>query len=225
MINVAAIASLRGLPAMAEFGLASVFYYVLAAVVFFIPTALVSAELATGWPKRGGIYVWVKEAFGQNWGFLAIWLQWIQNVVWYPTVLSFTAATVAYIFNPGLASSPLFMVGTILAVYWGATLANFKGMKLSGWISTVGVVGGTMLPALLIILLAGSWLLSGNQLQIEFTMENLVPDLGSLSTIVFAASVLLGFCGMEMSAVHAQEVKNPQKNFPRAIFISTAIIL
>jgi len=225
MINVAAIASLRGLPAMAEFGLSSVFYYILIAIAFFIPTALVSAELATGWPKRGGIYVWVKEAFGQRWGFLAIWLQWIQNVVWYPTVLSFTAATFAYLFNPALASNPLFMVGTILLVYWGATLANFRGMKLSGWISTIGVVGGTMLPALVIILLAGSWLIAGNQLQIEFTMEDLVPDFGNLSTIVLAASVLLAFGGMEMSAVHAQEVKNPQKNFPRAIFMSTVIIL
>ncbi|MFH2101108.1 MAG: amino acid permease [Candidatus Micrarchaeota archaeon] len=225
MINVAAIASLRGLPAMAELGLSSVFYFVVIALLFFIPTALVSAELATGWPKKGGVYVWIKEAFGQRWGFLAIWLQWIQNVIWYPTVLSFTAATLAYVFSPALASNPLYMLGVILAVYWGATLANFRGMKTSGTITTIGAVGGTILPALIIIILAGIWISSGNALQIEFNFQDLVPDLSSIGTIVLAASVLLGFCGMEMSAVHAQEVRNPQNNFPRAILLSTALIL
>ena len=77
MINVAAIQSLRNLPVMAEVGWASVFFYLIAAIGFFIPSALVSAELSTGWPSTGGVYTWVKEAFGPRWGFVAIWLQWI----------------------------------------------------------------------------------------------------------------------------------------------------
>ena len=79
MINVAAIATLRDLPAMAVYGLSSIFYCVVVAVVFMIPISLVSAELATGWPQRGGIYVWARQAFGMPWGFVAIWLQWIQT--------------------------------------------------------------------------------------------------------------------------------------------------
>lgn len=89
MMNVAVIASLRILPMMAQEGFALIFFFLLAAIVFLIPTALVSAELATGWPKEGGVYVWVSEALGQKWGFLAIWLQWIQNVFWYPIALTF----------------------------------------------------------------------------------------------------------------------------------------
>ena len=96
MLTFSVIASLRGLPSMAEYGLSSTFYYLLVAIVFFIPVSLISAELATGWPKKGGIYLWVKEAFGQRWGFFAIWLQWIQNVVWYPTVLAFAAGALAF---------------------------------------------------------------------------------------------------------------------------------
>jgi putative glutamate/gamma-aminobutyrate antiporter len=225
MINVAAIASLRGLPAMAEYGLSSVFYYVFVAIGFFIPTALVSAELATGWPKKGGIYSWVKEAFGEQFGFLSISLQWLQNVIWYPTVLSFTGATLAFIINPELASNNLYMIGVILVVYWGATLLNFRGMKTSGIFSSVGVIAGTMLPALLIIVLAAIWFMGGNPLQIEFTADALIPDIASLSTIVLAASVLLSMAGMEMSAVHAREVKDPQKDYPKAILFSTIIIL
>src|SRR5258708_37865689 len=83
MINVIAVDSLRTLPISAAYGYSLIFYYVLAALAFFIPSTLVSAELATGWPTIGGVYIWVREAFGNRWGFLAIWLQWIYNVVWY----------------------------------------------------------------------------------------------------------------------------------------------
>ena len=82
MINIVAIASLRDLPQMATYGVGSIFFYVLAALVFFIPVSIVSAELATAWPERGGIYVWVREAFGEEWGFIAVFLQWFQNIWW-----------------------------------------------------------------------------------------------------------------------------------------------
>ena len=88
------VASLRGLPAMAIEGKASIIMYLVPAILFLVPTALVGAELASTY--QGGIYVWVKEAFGNKWGFLAIWLQWIQNVVWYPIQLPFVAAALAF---------------------------------------------------------------------------------------------------------------------------------
>ena len=225
MINVAAIASLRSLPTMAELGLSSVFFLLLIGVFFLIPTALVSAELATGWPRRGGVYVWVKEAFGEKFGFLAIWLQWIQNVIWYPTVLSFCAATLAFIITPELAQNPMYMVAVILVVYWASTLINFRGMKTSGWVSSFCIMAGTIIPGAIIIILGILWMLGGAQTQIEFTWDNLVPDMSSLSNIVLVAGMLLAVAGMEMSAVHAQEVKNPQKDYPKAILLSTIIIL
>src|SRR5258708_3943536 len=105
MINIAAIGSVKNWPVTAEYGFASIVYFILAAMIFFLPISLVSAELATGWPKSGGVFAWVKEAFGHRTGFLAIWLLWIENVIWYPTILSFIAATVAYIFNPSLSDN------------------------------------------------------------------------------------------------------------------------
>lgn len=225
MINVAMIASLRGLPTMAEYGLGAIFFFVVAALVFLIPTALVSAELATGWPKRGGVYVWVKEALGPRWGFLAIWLQWLQNVIWYPTVLSFAAATFAFVINPALAGNKVYALAVILAVYWGATLANFAGMRASGWLSTVGVIGGTLVPGALIIILGLTWLALGEPSQIHIAERAFFPDLSKMGNVVLAAGALLFFAGMEVSAAHAQEVKDPQRNYPRAIFMATAIVL
>ena len=92
MINIIAIANLRSVPFSAKLGASLISYYAIAAVCFFIPTAIVTAELATAWPNKGGIYVWVREAFGELSGFITIWLQWIYNVVWYPTILAFVAA-------------------------------------------------------------------------------------------------------------------------------------
>ena len=96
MLTVVAVASLRSLPAMADYGLASILLYLIPAVFFLVPAALVAAELATGW--KGGVYVWVREAFGNRFGFLAIWLQWIQNVVWYPIQIAFIAVSLSYVF-------------------------------------------------------------------------------------------------------------------------------
>lgn len=125
MINVIAIDSLRTLPMSAEYGLSLVFYYAVAALLFFIPVALVSAELATGWPETGGIYVWAREAFGKQFGFLTIWLQWFYNICWYPTIMSFVAATLAYCINPHLVDSKAYMLTVIFLVFWGSTLVNF----------------------------------------------------------------------------------------------------
>src|SRR5579872_4420927 len=168
MINVIAVDNLRSLTAGAEYGFALVFFYLLAALLFFIPSILVSAELATGWPTTGGVYVWVREAFGPRWGFLTIWLQWIYNVVWYPTILAFMAATLAHLMNPALAANKIYTLGMILVLFWGATWMNCLGIRISSWVSIVGAVIGTIIPMLIIIVLGAFWLLNGHHSQIVF---------------------------------------------------------
>src|SRR3989339_738315 len=100
MINLAAVGAVKNWPVTAEFGFSSLFYLLFASIVFLVPVSLIAAELATAWPQAGGIFIWVKEAFGHRTGFLAIWLLWLENVLWYPTILSFISVTSAYIFNP-----------------------------------------------------------------------------------------------------------------------------
>ena len=98
IMNVTAVVSLRGLPAEAEYGLSSAFYYLFAALVFLIPTSFVAAELAAMFQdKQGGVFRWVGEAFGKRTGFVAIWLQWVESTIWYPTVLTFGAVSLAFI--------------------------------------------------------------------------------------------------------------------------------
>lgn len=225
MINVAAIGSVKNWPFISEYGFSSLFYLLLAALVFFFPVSLVSAELATGWSKKGGVFIWVKEAFGHKAGFLAIWLLWIENFAWYPTILSFVASTIAYIFNPSLAENTYYTLFLVLFFFWGATFANLFGMRASGLISTIGAICGTIIPGIFIITLGFIWFFSGQPFQITFSTQSFIPDISSLDQIVFFTGILLAFCGMEMSAVHASDVRNPQKDYPRAILLSAAIIL
>ncbi|MBQ5616849.1 MAG: amino acid permease, partial [Bacteroidaceae bacterium] len=134
IMNVTAVVSLRGLPAEAEYGISSAFYYLFAAIVFLIPTSLVAAELAAMFQdKQGGVFRWVGEAFGKRVGFLAIWLQWVESTIWYPTVLTFGAVSLAFIgmdstADMSLASNKIYTLAVVLIIYWAATFISLKGM-------------------------------------------------------------------------------------------------
>lgn len=225
MINVIAVDSLRTLPFSAEYGLSLVFYYALGALLFFLPVALVSAELATAWPNKGGIYVWVRQAFGERWGFWIIWLQWLYNVVWYPTALTFIAGAMAYLVDPSLTSDRFFMFGMCQALFWGATLFNCLGMRAATSLSTFAALFGTLVPMLIIILLGADWVIHGRVSQIAFHAHDLLPHHLDWHHFSFLVAVLFGLMGMEMSASHADEVKDAGKTYPRAIAFSSVIIL
>src|SRR3990167_768624 len=105
MLVVAAIDSIRNLPATALFGSSLIFFFLVSALFFLIPVSLVSAEFSSRFPNHGGVFHWIRHAFGEKIGMLAIWLQWINTMVWYPTILSFIAGTGAYLIDPKLAEN------------------------------------------------------------------------------------------------------------------------
>ncbi len=225
MINVVAVDSLRSLPIAATYGFSIVFFYALAALTFFIPSALVTAELATGWPNRGGIYVWVREAFGWRAGLIVIWLQWIYNVIWYPTIISFIVATAVFLFNPALASNKLFMLISTLSLFWIITLMSLFGMRVARWICAAGAIVGTLLPMVCIAGLGLYWISSGHASHITMDWQHLLPQHGFTDQAGFFLAILFGLLGLEMSAVHADEVHDPQRSYPRALYFSVFLIL
>ncbi len=225
MINVIAIDSLRNLPANAANGLSLILLYVIASILFLIPCILVTAELATHHPRTGGVYVWMREAFGPKWGLLTIWLQWIYNVFWYPTILSFIATSIAYLFNPALAQQKTFILPMIIGMFLIATLLNARGMKLSSILSTVCALVGTIIPMLAIIVLGIGWLISGKPLAITPSLDNWLPSLKHMPNIAFLVIILFSLMGFEMSASHAESVKNPQRDFPKALLYSALIVV
>lgn len=225
MINVIAIDNLRSLTAGAEYGFALVFFYMVAALLFFIPTILVTAELATGWPATGGVYIWVREAFGPKCGFLTIWLQWIYNVVWYPTIFTFIAGVLSYLINPQLVHNKLYMICVTILAFWGTTLINCYGIRVSSWVSIIGALVGTIFPMVLISVLGLIWIFIDGPSQIHFTVNEFFPSMTNLHNLAFLTNILFGLVGIEMSAVHAGDVRQPQRDYPLALLYSSLIIL
>ena len=226
IMNITAVVSLRGLPAEAIYGPSSAFYYLFAAIVFLIPTAMVAAELAAMFSdKQGGVFRWVGEAFGPRTGFLAIWLQWIESTIWYPTVLTFGAVSFAFIGLDGasdaaLASNKLFTLVTVLAIYWIATFIALKGLNWVGKISKWGGMIGTIIPAGLLIVLGIIYIASGGHNNMDMS-QGFFPDLTKLDNLVLASSIFLFYAGMEMMGVHVMDVENPSRNYPKAIIIGS----
>jgi glutamate:GABA antiporter len=222
LVLIAAMDSIRNLPTTATFGWAAIFFYALAVLTYLVPVALCSAELAT--TVGGGMYRWVREAFGSRWGFLAVWCDWSNNIVWFPTVMVFLATTAAYVINPDLSQNRAFLVPVMLVIFWGVTLSSlFGSLKSARW-TGVGVVIGTAIPTLAIIAMGLWWVGSGHHSQIPFHATAIVPPWHGLASLVYAASIVVAFAGMEIGGFYSHVTRNVKRTYPKALLIAAVTV-
>ena len=177
--------------------------------------------------KQGGVFRWVGEAYGKKLGFLAIWVQWIESTIWYPTVLTFGAVSIAFIgmndtHDMTLASNKYYTLAVVLIIYWLATFISLKGMGWVGKVAKIGGMVGTIIPAALLIILGIVYLASGGHSNLDFH-SSFFPDLTNFDNVVLAASIFLFYAGMEMGGIHVKDMQNPSKNYPKAVFIGALI--
>lgn len=226
LLITGAIDSIRNLPGTALFGSSLIFFFIFSALFFLIPVALVAAELSSTWSEEeGGIYSWVKHAYGENLAFFTVWLQWINTLVWYPTILSFIAGVLAYLVNPELAQNKYYLISVILTIFWALTLISLSGLRTSAHFAGLCAVFGMILPMGLIILLAIIWIIKGYPLAIDLSFSNVLPQWNDSQSWVSLTAIMTSFLGMELAAVHVRNVKNPQVNFPKAMYFSVVLIL
>ncbi len=225
LLIVAAIDSIRNFPSMALFGSSLIFFFAFSALFFLLPISLVSAEFASRYSEEGGVFHWVRHAFGKKVGVLAVWLQWINTMVWYPTILSFIAGTAAYLVNSEWGENKGFVVAVVLGVFWGLTLLNLRGIQISARLNAWCVSIGTLVPIGLLVLFGAIWFFGDHPKQIEFTAQSMFPSLSNSNNWVSLIAIMASFLGMELAGVHVNDIHNPQRNFPRALGISVAILL
>jgi amino acid transporter len=190
-----------------------------------IPIALISAEFSSRYSKEGGVFHWVRHAFGNKTGLLAVWLQWINTMVWYPTMLLFIAGTATHLAFPSLAHDRTFLLGASLVTFWALTLLNLKGIKVSVRMNSFCGLIGTLLPMTFLIGLGIWWACSSNTLAIGFSWKELIPSFNLLDNGGALVTIMASFLGMELAGVHVGDIENPQKNFPKAIAYSVGILL
>jgi amino acid transporter len=223
MIAVVAVIDLRSSAMMASYGLSSIFFYSAALLFFLIPIGFVCAELATTVHEPGGMYVWIHTAFGDKTGFVAIWLEWINNLIAFPASLSFICVTLLYLVDPQLAHHKILILWMTLATLWLMTGFTLLGIRASSRLNRLGGLLGTILPAIIIVLLACVWVFMGKPVQITLDWQHLLPDLKNSNPGFFAA-IILGFGGMQLIAFHSANVASPRHSYPRAIFFAIVII-
>jgi glutamate:GABA antiporter len=223
MMTTSSVASLRPSPTMAVYGLACVFLYLVPAIVFLLPTSLVSAELASGWD--GGVYNWVALGISKPMGFLAVWCQFAMTIFYYPSLLGYVASTLAYVFNPELASNGLWTATVIVIAYWSGVWISSRGTKGVAGLASGGLIIGTLVPGALLILLGIVFLGQGNPSAAPMTADNLLPAWAGLASLVLIVNNFLSYSGMEMNAVHVSTLRKPAKEFPRAMFLAMGMVL
>jgi putative glutamate/gamma-aminobutyrate antiporter len=223
-MTTASVASLRSAPTMAVYGLECVFLYIVPALVFLLPQALVAAELASAWD--GGVYRWVSEGMSPRWGLLAVWCQFAMTIFYYPTLLAFVASTLAYVFNPDLADSGVFTGIVIIVVFWAGVFMSARGG--TGGIAKLassGLLVGTLIPGAILVILGIVYLLQGNASAAPMTASHLIPKWTGIASLVLIVNNFLSYSGMEMNAVHVSSLKNPRGEFPKAMFMAMGLVL
>src|ERR1700722_7266599 len=223
MMTVGSVGYLGSAPAMSVFGLASVFFYVLPALLFLLPVSLVAAELASGWP--GGVYNWVCEGISAPLGLVAVWCEFAQTIFYYHGLVAYVAGTLAYVIDPRLAGNGVYNAVVIIVLFWGGVLVSARGVTLVSELSSSGTVVGTLIPGAILVVLGVAYLAQGNPSAAPMATSHLLPAWTGVAGIVLVVNSFFTYAGIEVNAVHVDELKNPGRDYPKSIFLAMALVL
>ncbi len=206
-------------------GLGSISMWILFSFIFFVPQALIAAELAATYPRDGGIMEWVKEAFGEKWGFMVSWLNWTSRIFWYSSYLTFLGVSVAYALGADqrLALNRLYILILSLVALWGLSLACLRGMGKAKILTNLGAFGSVIPTIFLIGMAFVSTVILKHPAASEYSVHTLFPKLNA-DSLVAISTLMYGLSGSEMAANFINEVENPRKNYPRAVMVSAVIV-
>lgn len=221
-MNIVAVVGLRWIARSARLGAPSVSLWILACVVFFIPLALALIELSSRHPEQGGIYAWVRRAFGPFHGFVAGWCMWVNNLFYFPSLLLFAAANFAIFANPTLVDNRFYSIVFVLALLWLCTGLNVIGLQAGKWLQHLGAVATWVPAALLMICGAIAFVSFGSAT--SFAPPELVPRDDLLTTMSLWSSMCFAFSGFEIASMVGQEVKDPRRTIPRGIIVAGVLV-
>ncbi len=223
MMTVGSVGYLGSAPATSVFGLASVFLYVLPALVFLLPVSLVAAELASGW--SGGVYNWVRSGVSAPMGLLAVWCEFAQTVFYYPALLGYVGSTLAYVIDQRLASNGVYTAAIIIVLFWGSVLVVSRGQSLVASLSSSGTVIGTLIPGAILVILGVTYLLQGNPSAAPMDAHHVLPPWHGVASIVLIVNSFFTYAGVEINAVHVDELRDPGREYPKSIFLAMGLVL
>ncbi|MEH6551134.1 MAG: APC family permease [Pseudomonadales bacterium] len=220
LFTVSALLLLDTLAASASIGVPSLFWWVFLGIIFMVPYALITAELGTAYPEQGGIYAWVRDSFGTRWGSRITWLYWFNAVIWNASICILFSGVFSQMFFPDLSFT--IQLAIAISLNWLVTLLTCVSLSVGKWVPNTGAI----LKLIVFVAVIGggiAFVLNGEvELANEFSWSALTPEWGSstqyLSTIVY------GMLGFELMSSASEEMENPTRDIPRAIFWSGLIV-
>ncbi len=225
LLYVAAIIGLRWLSTAAQLGPASLLLWALACLAFFVPCGLAIQELSSRIPHEGGLYLWTRAAFGETHGFLAGWAYWLQNLVFFPSLLLFVSGVVLHIAGRSwlsLADNPIYNGVFCLMLLWAVTLLNIIGLNRARWVQNVGGIAAMTIAALVLAGGALAWWRYGSATPLS--AASLRPKWTSPMTLNTFAILLLAYTGLELAPVLGDEIRDSARSIRRAMLISGLVI-
>ena len=211
LLTVSAILLLDTVAASAAIGVSSLFWWVFLGITFFIPYALMNAEMGTTYPEEGGIYAWVRDAFGRRWASRLTWAYWVNNLLWVPSVFILFAGIFNQLFGLDLGLGAQMAIG--IALLWGAVTVNILSLNIGKWVPNIGAA----IKILAFVFLIGgafryvSGAETANEISFSAAMPSMTDGLMYLSTIIY------GMLGFELMCATPGAIHKPDKNIPRAI--------
>jgi amino acid transporter len=224
LFNIATVLGPRWVAAAAHNGTSSISLWILAAVLFFVPMALVINELSSRFPEEGGLYVWSKEAFGDFHGFVAGWTYWVYTIFYFPGLLLASTSMSAYVIGgkgAELAQDRTYLLVGSLGLLFIAVMLNIIGLNVGKWLQNAGGVS-TYLPLLILVAIGGViWLKHGSVT--HFTLSNIMPT-WNWDTVNFWSQIAFAFTGLELVSAMSGEIREPRRTLPRAALTAAALI-
>lgn len=221
LFNIAALAGIRWLSAAAHAGPGSITLWILAVVFFFLPSAFVVSALSKRFPNEGGLYIWTRHGFGDWHAFLCGWLYYLNNLFWIPSLLLAGVGMAVYIAGikyAWLAENPWYALPATLAVLWMAVLTNLVGMHVGKWTDNLGGASTYIILAVLASCAGLTWWQRG-----PATPLNLIPD-WNWGKLNFWSQLAFALTGLELGAILSGEIRDPERNVPRAAWLSGVTI-
>jgi len=219
LFTVSAILLLDTLTAAASVGASSVFWWLFLGMIFFIPFAMVCAEMGCAYPEQGGIYAWIRDSFGGRWASRATWCYWVNTAVWMPDIFILFAGVFKQMFFPELSLGWQIAIGIILT--WLAVLVNVVTLDVGKWVPNLGAI---LKVIIFVAIIAGALIyIQDHGMANPLNMTTLKPDWSNSAQYIPA--IIYGMLGFELVSAGSEEMKDPARDVPRAIFISGIIII
>lgn len=219
LFTVSAILLLDTLAAGATVGPSSVFWWLFLGLIFFVPYAMICSEMGTTYPEQGGLYAWIRDAFGRRWASRATWAYWVNTAVWIPAIFILFAGIFSQMFMPDLSLG--MQIGIGIALTWLAVVINAITLEIGKWIPNLGAV---IKVIVMVAIVAGAILYTQDHgMANPLSLQSMLP--GEVSSLQYVSVIIYGMLGFELVSAGADEMKDPQRDVPRSIFISGFIII